>query len=55
MAGLNTTVHVPDDNGGYTVFGPGDEVPAELLDRIGDHCFEDGKKPAKKTAARKPE
>lgn len=36
MAGrkLIATVHVEDENGEYHVFGPGDNVPADLAKRI---------------------
>lgn len=50
MGALNTTVHVLADDGSYAVFGPGDDVPAWALDRIGEHCFEDGEKPSAKRA-----
>jgi hypothetical protein len=38
---LKTFVHIPDDQGGYAIFGPDDEVPAWAAERVGDHVWED--------------
>jgi hypothetical protein len=48
--GLISYVHLLDDSGQPQVFGPEDELPEWALDKIGDHCFEDGKKPSKSRA-----
>lgn len=45
MGRLTSYVHVPDDNGGYTVVGPDDDVPENLARRIGAHAWEDGQHP----------
>lgn len=46
---LNSFVHVADDEGGYVVFGPDDDVPAALAKKIGGHAWvdDDDDKPAK--------
>ncbi len=44
MGALNTTVHI-EDEGGYVVFGPGDDVPEYLARKIGAHCFEEDEHP----------
>lgn len=45
--GLISYVHVIDDDGVPQAFGPQDDLPEWAIDKIGAHCFEDGKKPAK--------
>lgn len=45
MGALTTTVHVPDNDGGYTIFGPDDDLPDWAAARIGAHAFEDGDHP----------
>jgi hypothetical protein len=37
---LKTFVHVPDEQGGYAVFGPDDKVPAWAAKQMGDHVWE---------------
>jgi hypothetical protein len=40
MARLTSYVHVPVDDGGYAVYGPDDDVPAEHAKLIGPHAWE---------------
>lgn len=52
MSGLIYTVHVVGDDGvTTTAFGPDStEIPPWALEKIGDHAFEDGQRPASETA-----
>jgi len=49
---LNSYVHIPDEEGGYAIFGPDDEVPSWAAAKVGDHVWADdaGSKPAKSAA-----
>jgi hypothetical protein len=45
MAKLTSYVHVHDDRGTSTAFGPDDEVPEWAARKMGAHVFEDGQHP----------
>lgn len=43
---LRTSVHVHNDDGTTTVYGPEDDIPAADAKKIGDHAFlDEGEQP----------